>query len=88
LKNSEFLAVHGTAEILTDEQRCIELWSETAQTWFPNGPEDPELTIIIVTPHYSHYWLAKQYKLIAMQAIPESKTAGPAQRKEQGVAVN
>jgi general stress protein 26 len=88
LKNSEFLAIHGTAEILINERKCIELWGEVAQNWFPNGPEDPELTIIIVTPHYSHYWFAKQYKLIAMQAISESKTAGSAQRKEEGVAAN
>jgi general stress protein 26 len=88
LKNSEFLAVHGTAEILVNEQKCMELWNETAQNWFPSGPEDPELTIIIVTPHYSHHWFAKQYKLVAMQALDESRTAGSAKQIEEGVAIN
>jgi general stress protein 26 len=87
LNNSEFLAIHGTAEIIINSQMCLELWKPTAGAWFPNGPEDPELTIIIVTPIFCHHWFAKQYKLIAMQTKGQSKMVGSPNDIEEGVAI-
>ena len=88
LHNSEFLALHGTAEILADEHKCLELWAPAAGKWFPNGPEDPELTIIVVTPSFSHYWSGTQYKLVAMLTKQTSKMVGSTPgASEEGVAV-
>jgi len=76
LKNSEFMAIHGVAEILIDSQKAAELWTVDAETWFPNGPEDPNLTIIMVTPIFSHYWHAKQSRMIALQTKEDAKPIG------------
>jgi general stress protein 26 len=87
LNKSEFLAIHGTAEILVNGEKCRELWTPSAANWFPNGPEDPELTIILVTPIFCHHWFDKQYKLIAMLAKGQSKMVGSPDDVEEGVAV-
>ena len=88
LNKSEFLAIHGTAEILINSRRCQELWNRSAAVWFPNGPEDPELTILIVTPIFCHHWIEKQYKLIAMLAKGHSKIVGSPEDVEERVAIS
>ena len=88
LKNSEFFAIHGTAEILVDEQKARELWSSIAEPWFPDGPDDPELTIIVVTPIFCNYWQTRQCELIAMRSEDKLNLVGAPDNVGEAVAVN
>ncbi len=64
--NQEYLSIYGTAEIVRDVAKAKELWSPIAKTWFNDGPEDPTLTIIKVTPEDGYYWDTKDGKLISL----------------------
>ncbi|WP_367870642.1 pyridoxamine 5'-phosphate oxidase family protein [Luteolibacter sp. Populi] len=65
----EYLAVYGTAEITNDIDKVDELWSSMVKTWFPQGKDDPNLTLIRVCPEKVHYWDVKDGKLVAMAKI-------------------
>lgn len=65
----EYLAVYGKAEITRDIEKVDELWSSMVKAWFPDGRDDPNLTLIRVNPEKVHYWDVKDGKLVAMAKI-------------------
>ncbi|KIC96159.1 pyridoxamine 5'-phosphate oxidase family protein [Flavihumibacter solisilvae] len=61
---SEYLSVYGRAEIVRDTAKAKELWNVFLTTWFPGGAEDPNVTLIKVTPEEGHYWDTKNNKMV------------------------
>ena len=62
--NMNFMVVNGTAEILFDKDKTEELWSPLVKTWFQGGKDDPNLSLIKVTPVSAYYWDTKGSKMI------------------------
>lgn len=60
-----FVSVHGTAEIIYDKQVIKEMWSPLAKAWFKEGKDDPNVSIIKVTPAEGKYWDTKNGKMIS-----------------------
>lgn len=81
--DSEFLSVFGTATIVMDMAKKRELWSEIAKAWFPNGVEDPDLTVLKVKPMESYYWDTKNGKMITLLKMAASAIIG--KKSEAGV---
>jgi len=53
---SSYLVVNGEAEITFDRAKIEELWNPFAKTWFKGGIDDPDISIIKVTPTTGYYW--------------------------------
>ena len=66
LSGSEFLTIFGKAVISKDPAKAKELWSAIAKTWFDEGYDDPELTLIKVVPSDGHYWDTRDGKIISL----------------------
>jgi general stress protein 26 len=66
LSSAEFLSIYGKATIIIDKEKAKGLWSAIAKTWFNEGYDDPELTLIRVEPEDSYYWDSKDGKLISL----------------------
>ena len=66
LSGAEFLSVYGTVEIIKDDAKAKELWSAVAKTWFNEGYDDPELTLLKVKPEEGYYWDTKAGKFITL----------------------
>jgi general stress protein 26 len=62
----EYLSIFGTAEIVVDKNKIEELWTPIAKTWFEKGKDDPEITLIKVTPQDAYYWDTKDNKMISL----------------------
>lgn len=62
--SSEFMSVYGTAEIVVDTAKAKKLWNVFLTTWFHEGPEDPNLTLIKVKPLEGYYWDTKHNKMV------------------------
>jgi len=62
--DSEFLSVYGKAEIVHDRDKAKKLWNVFLTTWFNQGVDDPDLTLIKVTPDQGHYWDTKHNKMV------------------------
>lgn len=63
---SDFLSVYGRAEISRDRQKIDELWDDTMKTWFTQGKDDPQITVIKVIPSEGYYWDIKNNLLVAL----------------------
>ena len=81
--NYEFLSVYGTASISRDPKKIDELWTDIAKAWFPEGKDDPRVTVIKVTPEEGFYWDTKEGKLVSMVKILASAVSG--KTLEEGV---
>ena len=64
--NYEFLSIYGRAEIVKDKEKAKELWTPIAKTWFNEGVDDPELTLICVHPEDAYYWDTKHNKVVTL----------------------
>ncbi len=62
----EYLSVYGEAEIIVDKEKATELWTPIAKTWFHDGVDDPNLTLIKVHPSDAYYWDTKNNKMISL----------------------
>ena len=74
--NYEFLSVYGKASITRDRDKIEELWSDIAKAWFPEGKDDPRVTVIKVSPEEGFYWDTKDGKLVSMVKILASAVTG------------
>ena len=51
-----YLVVNGEAQIILDKTKVEELWTPVAKIWFKEGKDDPNISIIKVTPTTAYYW--------------------------------
>lgn len=51
-----FVSVEGLAEIVDDRGLITECWSSGALLYWPDGPNDPNIVAIVVTPRDVEYW--------------------------------
>ena len=69
MSSSEYLTVYGHASISRNEAKIEELWSPISKAWFSRGKEDPELTVLKVTPLEAYYWDTKHNKMVQLVKI-------------------
>lgn len=84
--NSEFISIYGEADIIKDRKKAEELWSAWAKTWFNEGADDPELTIIRVRPEEIRYWDTKHNKMVSLLKIVAGAITG--KESDDGVEGN
>lgn len=72
----EFLTLQGTATVSDDPALKKQHWTPIAKTWFNEGVNDPELTIIKVEPHDGYYWDTKHGKMVAFLKIAAGAISG------------
>lgn len=51
-----YVSVSGLATLVRDPDRARRLWRPLYRAWFPNGPEDPNLTFLRVEVQRAEYW--------------------------------
>ena len=54
--SNTYLSLTGAAEVIRDESKAKELWSNEAQAWWPNGPSDPAVRVLRVVPDEAEFW--------------------------------
>jgi len=64
--NYEYLSIYGSAEIVNDRSKIEELWTPMAKTWFKDGKDDPNISLIKVTPEDAYYWDTKNNKMVSL----------------------
>lgn len=53
---SSYLVVNGNASLQYDKKKIEELWSPLDKTWFKEGKDDPNISLIRVSDINAHYW--------------------------------
>jgi len=71
-----YLIVNGEAEVILDKTKIEELWTPVAKIWFKEGKEDPNISIIKVTPSTAFYWDTDGSKMINFLKMIASVVTG------------
>jgi general stress protein 26 len=64
--HDQFLTLHGHATISYDREIIKELFTPIVKVWMPEGEDDPNLSVIKVTPDEGYYWNNKHGKVVAV----------------------
>jgi len=82
-----YVSVVGSAELIQDRQKEKELWAPMLNTWFPDGIDDPDLTLLKVGVETAEYWDAPQGKMVQFVGIAKAALTGqpyPPKKDEYG----
>ncbi len=74
--NFEFLSVYGEASVITDKEKARELWTPELKTWFNDGVDDPNLTLVQIKPSDVYYWDTKSNKAVSLLKIAVGAITG------------
>ena len=55
-ERSAYLSLSGVGMVVHEPSRVRQLWKEPFRVWFPGGPEDPDLRLLVVEPRVAEYW--------------------------------
>jgi len=73
---SSYLVVNGEAVIKSDKTKIEELWTPAAKIWFKDGKDDPNISIIKVTPTTAYYWDTDGNRMINFLKMVTSVVTG------------
>lgn len=51
-----YISISGRAFEIDDTQRERELWDPALEAWFPNGPYDDNVRLLVVEPENAAFW--------------------------------
>jgi general stress protein 26 len=74
--DSCYMQLDGSAAVVQDRPKMRELYTPTLKTWFPDGLDDPNLTLIRFDAVAGSYWESPGGLLQAMTAYAESVVTG------------
>lgn len=74
--SSTFMTVNGRAEVIYDRSKVEKLWNPIVKAWFTEGKDDPDISIIKVTPADAYYWDTKDGKFISLLKIAAAAITG------------
>jgi len=75
-RGQDYVSIYGNAEVVKDPAKQKQLWSEPLRVWFPNGPEDPKVTLIRVKCEGAEYWDAPSSTLLHAYGYLKAVTTG------------
>src|SRR5690606_14991043 len=74
--NNTYIYVNGRAELVDDQARKEAYFVAPVKVWFPDGVEDPNLTLIKVTPKVAEYWDSSSSKMVVAYQMIKAIVTG------------
>ena len=71
-----WVSLTGDALVVDDVVKKRELWNSAVEAWFPNGPEDPGVTLIKVTGESAEYWDTPGGRVASLLSFAKAKVTG------------
>jgi general stress protein 26 len=71
-----YVSVSGRAEEIKDQLKVKEMWTPLIGAWFPEGADDPHLSLIRVNVHAAEYWDAEANKMLQLFKLAKAMVTG------------
>lgn len=86
-KRGAYLQLHGRATVVDDRIRLEQLYTPVQRTWFPDGPGDPQMTLVRFDAECGDYWDGHQSMVrLAVAYVKSVVTGTPGASGHAGVA--
>src|ERR1700743_1018065 len=83
-KDTRYVSVSGSAEILHDRAKMSELWSDIYKAWFPQGLDDPDLCLMKVEVSFAEFWDVPSGKMVQGFGVLKALATGERVKMEGG----
>ncbi|QLD12643.1 pyridoxamine 5'-phosphate oxidase family protein [Microbacterium oleivorans] len=74
--NDAWVSLAGEARIVDDRARLGHYWSSTLEAWFPDGPDDPRVTLLRIDAVSGEYWSSAGGRVATAIGLIKSKITG------------
>lgn len=76
--NDAWVSLAGEAQIVDDRARLDHYWSSTLEAWFPDGPDDPRVTLLRIDAVSGEYWSSAGGRIATAISMIKTKITGEA----------
>ena len=76
-EDGRYVSLSGTASLVRDPARVLDLWKRRHRKWFPEGKNDPELAALRVQVERGEYWDGAEGKTVVLSP-PAAPAPAPA----------
>jgi general stress protein 26 len=76
IENHTYLSIVAEAALVNDKAKMKELWNPFVQAFFPEGLDDPELTLLKITPTDAEYWDSNSSSMVVLFNMLKATFAG------------
>lgn len=73
---TSWVSVAGRASLVDDPALQHELWNSMVEAWFPDGPDDPAITLLRVDAESAEYWDSPGGRLATAISLVKTKVTG------------
>ncbi len=74
--NDTWISLNGSAQVIEDHAKAKELWNTWVEAWMPQGPEDPSVVLIKVSPESAEYWDTPGGRVASVLSFVKAKVTG------------
>jgi general stress protein 26 len=71
-----YVSVSGRAEVVKDKAKIKQLWKPLLKAWFPEGLDDPTLTLLKVSIEKAEYWDTASSTIVQLGGFIKSWVTG------------
>lgn len=71
-----YISVQGRAHISQDKEKMRKLWTPTFKAWFPEGIDDPEISLIGVHVESAEIWDSPPSKVVQLVGFMKAAVSG------------
>ncbi|ADO75736.1 pyridoxamine 5'-phosphate oxidase family protein [Stigmatella aurantiaca] len=71
-----FVSVSGRCRLVTDKAKAREMWNPALKAWFPDGLDDPELSLLCITVEKAEYWDTPNSRMVQLIGFVKATLTG------------
>ncbi len=71
-----YVSVSGRGRLVRDRALIERFWREPMRTWFPEGPDDPDLALIRVEAEKAEYWDSPSGAMVHLFGYVKARVTG------------
>jgi general stress protein 26 len=71
-----YLSITGRATVGRDPAMAKKIWHKTDDLWWPDGPDDPNVRVIVIAPSRAELWDGPSSSMVAAFEIAKAKMTG------------
>lgn len=74
--DNTYVSVFGRAELVKDRAKIEELWNPVLKAWFPDGLDDPHLSLLKISVEEAEYWDSPNSKIVEIAGFVKALVTG------------
>jgi general stress protein 26 len=71
-----YLSITGRAVVTRDAGLARTIWHKSDDVWWPGGPDDPNVRVIVLTPSLAELWDGPASAMVAAFEMAKAKVTG------------